>query len=376
LILAAHLSVHVLEQVAQVTGDGEYDPTAASSGAPMDVETVVELSDDGDGLNGFATPQRPVLHEWPSEGGEPVTVAADMLEVLAEGDGSDPVTPNAKAKAKSTASPQRPAGVPKSMAKAKSMAKGKAKSKATGGAKSTADGGAKSMAKQKAKPKPKNENVRRDKAKAVPKAAPASEIVPKSKAKAIPKAAPASEIVPKSKAHAKSAVAVAESVPKAVQKAKAKSTASPATDLVPKAVSKVASKAVSKPKAKAAPAPDGGDDDGDKEDDEASDAEGEEEDDVEGEEENTDEIEAGVVVVAQGQEPLVPAGTANDWSGLFEGRVRCDSCGRFVLYKRCRLIRKADALWRCGSCGVKHVQLRRAYGTWPTADFQRLSEAH
>jgi hypothetical protein len=56
--------------------------------------------------------------------------------------------------------------------------------------------------------------------------------------------------------------------------------------------------------------------------------------------------------------------------------VMCADCRRPCHFTKCRLLSKAKGLFRCSNCGTKSVQLRRAFGTWPTEQFGLLSEEH
>ena len=87
---------------------------------------------------------------------------------------------------------------------------------------------------------------------------------------------------------------------------------------------------------------------------------------------DADEAATGAIVPASGKRQI---DQVQDPFALTEGRVLCESCKRYCHFAKCRQLRKTGAgSWRCGSCGVKHVQLRRAFGSWPTDSFALLSE--
>ena len=62
-------------------------------------------------------------------------------------------------------------------------------------------------------------------------------------------------------------------------------------------------------------------------------------------------------------------------SGLFQGMVLCNSCGRFERFARCKLVSKQKNAWRCNGCQTKSTQLYRGLGSWPTSAFKALSDS-
>jgi hypothetical protein len=97
--------------------------------------------------------------------------------------------------------------------------------------------------------------------------------------------------------------------------------------------------------------------------------------------EEADDVVAQVLAVAAASEVEESAETAAEGDpdvvakGMFGSQlVMCDCCGRHEHFNSCRLISKMKQTWRCASCGVKTTQLRRAFGSWPTDNFCRLSK--
>ena len=52
----------------------------------------------------------------------------------------------------------------------------------------------------------------------------------------------------------------------------------------------------------------------------------------------------------------------------------CSTCGNYATVDKCRIISKREGTWRCSQCRVKITQLYRGFGSWPTAEFNALSE--
>jgi hypothetical protein len=79
---------------------------------------------------------------------------------------------------------------------------------------------------------------------------------------------------------------------------------------------------------------------------------------------------------------LVPAGDAAAaaadegimMTGGWSDDVYCSSCRTYCSFKRCRVLSKHAATWRCHSCNTKVSQLRRIHETWPTGAFLSLTE--
>ena len=54
--------------------------------------------------------------------------------------------------------------------------------------------------------------------------------------------------------------------------------------------------------------------------------------------------------------------------------VKCDCCGCYEVFSRCRVISKTQGKWRCPRCGSKTTLLRRVFGEWPTSTFSLIPE--
>ena len=54
--------------------------------------------------------------------------------------------------------------------------------------------------------------------------------------------------------------------------------------------------------------------------------------------------------------------------------VKCDCCGSYEIFNRCRVISKTKGTWRCPRCGSKTTMLRRVFGEWPTTAFALIPE--
>ena len=221
-------------------------------------------------------------------------------------------------------------------------------------------------AKSKAAPKAKAKAAPKAKAKAAPKAKAKAAgvaddvqqelVVAKAKSKAKAKAAPEELGVTKAKSKAH-----ANAVPEELVVAKAKSTARAAGEAnamrcppldgrgVPGAA-KAAGNPRGKAKAKAASTPE-----------------------AEGEQLAAENEDQQTRAIAIGPPPLQPTGVT-PCSLVFDERVLCGDCGRYSHFTKCRVISKQSGLWRCASCGVKAVQLRRIFGEWPTRDFTTLTQ--
>jgi hypothetical protein len=59
---------------------------------------------------------------------------------------------------------------------------------------------------------------------------------------------------------------------------------------------------------------------------------------------------------------------------MWSDKVFCQNCKQFKSFQRCRVMSKHLGNWRCHTCSVKCVQLRRLHGSWPTEQFMSLSE--
>ena len=57
-----------------------------------------------------------------------------------------------------------------------------------------------------------------------------------------------------------------------------------------------------------------------------------------------------------------------------DGCVKCDACGRWAKFTRCRVMSKLNGTWRCNECNVTCTQLRRLYGQWPSRDFSLIEK--
>jgi hypothetical protein len=240
-----------------------------------------------------------------------------------EGEGEEEIPPVAAAKAKAVAKPKpkpRAHAAPKAKTKAAAKPKARAKPKAA-----PADDDTTAVA-----PKAKTKAAAKPKARAKPKAAPADDdttaVAPKAKGKAKGKA----KAVAKPKPRAKATVA---EVPAA--SAQAKAAAKP------------------KARAKAVPAPEHHDDDGEAGDEDEAQA----------------EMDPSLMPTA-----IFPDADDGQDCDLDFNMVMCRDCKRLTDFKKCRMISKGEAMFQCSSCGTKAVQLRRVFGSWPTAQFSMLSE--
>ena len=65
------------------------------------------------------------------------------------------------------------------------------------------------------------------------------------------------------------------------------------------------------------------------------------------------------------------AGTHSPWA---TPPVYCSTCGNYATIEKCRIISKREGTWRCSQCRVKITQLYRGFGSWPTAEFNALSD--
>ena len=57
-----------------------------------------------------------------------------------------------------------------------------------------------------------------------------------------------------------------------------------------------------------------------------------------------------------------------------KSEFRCSLCAGPLLNLKCRLVNKTKASWRCSVCSCKVTQLHDVFGTWPTAEFKRMSD--
>ncbi len=83
--------------------------------------------------------------------------------------------------------------------------------------------------------------------------------------------------------------------------------------------------------------------------------------------------EGGDVAMASALSVFANTGASSEVAERFDSVV-CGDCKRHSHFSKCRVISKQKSMWRCASCGVKAVQLRRVFGSWPTEQFSMLSE--
>ena len=57
-----------------------------------------------------------------------------------------------------------------------------------------------------------------------------------------------------------------------------------------------------------------------------------------------------------------------------KSEFRCSLCAGPLLNLKCRLVNKTKASFRCSVCSSRIAQLHDVFGTWPTAEFKRMSD--
>ena len=57
-----------------------------------------------------------------------------------------------------------------------------------------------------------------------------------------------------------------------------------------------------------------------------------------------------------------------------KSEYRCSLCAGPLLNLKCRLVNKTAKKWKCSVCACKITQLHDVFGTWPTAEFKRMSD--
>ena len=73
--------------------------------------------------------------------------------------------------------------------------------------------------------------------------------------------------------------------------------------------------------------------------------------------------------------PLPSAASAKQQAMLFQGLAMCDTCGTYQPFDKVRLRSKTAESFRCHVCHSKQCTLRRAFGKWPTEEFNALTVA-